>query len=387
MTLITNRGNVRTNLKIDPQKKIWSDATIDRYINEGQRWVINDPAVNWQFSQKTGYLIPVQGYQEYRTSTDDLPESFFSPYIKQLIQAKASNGTEIQFSDLYRYNNQTATAPSIISEYANRFFLNAGYQSAATYTTLHNMDTFDGNGTWTGSNDATTVATDASTYKEGAGSVSFTIDVSNSTSNKATLTNSTMASVDISSYLLNDSGIILWAYLTDASEIKSFEVKFGSDSSNYYAVKSYGTNVQGINYTDGWNRIFIPTTNRQTVGSPDTTAIDYLQVNIQFDSSETDQSSCRIDNIQIVDKFIQYLYGNTAIDLSADSDESDVPSQYQYVYELYAEYKCFRIIGGKENLANLKLDEAKMAKNMMIEELQYNIPREFTLPNKNNPTF
>lgn len=379
MTLITNRGNVRSNLKIDPQKKIWSDADLDRYINEGQRWIINEANVEWQSSQTIGYLVPVLDYQEYRSSIDDLPENFFSTKIKKLIKAKASNGTNINFSDWATYSNSTATAPSILSEYANRFFLNAGYQTAATYTMLHNMDTYDGNGTWVGSNDATTIATDASTYKEGAGSVSYTIDVSNSTSNKATLTNSTLTAIDISSYELNDGGIILWAYLTDSAEIKSFEILFGSDSSNYYAVKSYAKDVHGFNYKDGWNRIFLPTINRQTVGAPNTSLIGYLQVNIEFDSSETDQATCRIDSIQYVDKYIEYWYARKASDMTSDSDESIIDSEYQYVYETYAEYKAIRIIPGMEQRANIKLEEAKMYKNQMIEELMYNLPRSFEM--------
>jgi len=379
MSLITNRGNVRTDLKIDPQKKIWSDATIDRFINQGQRWIINDPSMNWPFGETIGYLIPVLDYQEYRKSSDDNPETFVCPYIRSLLAGEASNGTTIRFSDQVSYNNNVATSPSILADYADRFWLNAGFNSAAVYTTLHNMDTYDGDGTWVGSNDATTVATDAATYKEGSGSVSFTIDVSNSTSNKATLTNSAFTAVDISAYDLNEGGIILWAYLTDAGDIKSFEVKWGSDSSNYYAAKQYEVDVQGLKYKNGWNRIFIPTRNRQTVGSPDMSGVDYLQVNIGFDSGETDQASCRLDSIQYVDKFLRYWYSRKSIDLSDDSDESDIPSEYQWVYEKYAQYKCWSMLGGREQKAQLCLDEAKMGKNQMIDELMYNIPRAFNM--------
>jgi hypothetical protein len=189
-----------------------------------------------------------------------------------------------------------------------------------------------------------------------------------------------MTSVDISSVDLTKAGIILWAYLTDAGEIRSFELKFGSDSSNYYAVKQYETDVQGSAYKDGWNRIFIPTVNRQTVGTPDMSAVDYLQLNITFDSSETDQTSCRIDNIQIADKYLRYWYTRGATDLSGDSDESVVPAQYQYIYELYAEYKCWGMLRGEEQRSQNKFKEAQYGKNLMIEELQFNYPQEFLMP-------
>jgi len=380
MSLLNNRGNVRTNLKIDPHKKIWSDATLDRFINQGQRWLINDPAMNWNFGESIGYLVPVQGYQEYRASSDDNPETYFSTQIKSILKAKASTGGSFQFGRLPSYTESYSSAPSILTEYAQRYFLNAGYKDAATYTTLHNMDTFDGDGTWVGSNDATTVATDAVTFKDGLGSVSFDIDVSNSSYNKATITNSTLTAVDLSGEDFNDGAIILWAYLTDSSKIRSIEVKFGSDSSNYYGVNSYEKDVQGVKYSNGWNRILIPTLNKQTVGSPTISAVDFLQVNIEFASSEIDQVSCRIDNIQYVNKYIEYFYTRKAVDMSEDSDESEVSSQYQFVYELYATYKALSTISGKEQQASKFFDEAKFNKNIMIEEIAYSVPQEFTMP-------
>jgi hypothetical protein len=379
MTLLTNRGNVRTNLKIDPQKKIWSDNTLDRFINEGQRWILNDPAVEWPFGESVGFLVPVLTYQEYRESSDDNPENFFTTRLRKVTRAQVLS-REMDFARYPEFSSGQGSSPSTLNLYAQRLFLNSGYDAAATYTTIHNMDTFDGNGTWTGSNDATTVATDASTFKEGSGSVSYSIDVSNSTSNKATLTNSTMSSIDLSGERLDEGGIILWAYLTDAGEIKSFEVKFGSDSSNYYAAKQYENDVQGVKYADGWNRIFIPTVNRQTVGSPDASAIDYVQLNIEFDSSETDQASCRIDNIQYVNKYIRYWFSRKSANLSTDSDESDIPSEYQFVYELYATYRALNTISGKEQQAQKFFADAKMNKNIMIEELLYNQPRDFSMP-------
>lgn len=379
MTLITNRGNVRTNLKIDSKKKIWSDDTLDRYINEGQRWLINDPAMNWNFGESIGYLVPVQGYQEYLASTDGNPETFFSPKLKTLLKARASTGGEITFNRLPAFNSTSATAPSKLTEYAENFFINAGYKEAATYTTLHNMDTYDGDGTWVGSNDATTVATDASTYKEGSGSVSFAIDVSNSTANKATLTNSTFTSVDLSGEDLNDGGIILWVNLSSASDIKGFEVKFGSDSSNYYSARTYGRDVQGRKYADGWNRIFLPTVNTSKTGTPDLSDLDYLQVNIEFSSGETDLTA-NIDSIQYIDKYVEYFHTLKATDLNADSDESIVPSEYQFVFELYATYKAFSTVPGFDNQANSFYKQAKMNKNIIIEEIGYSYPQEFLMP-------
>ncbi len=380
MTYLTNIGNVRTKLKIDPQKKIWSDDTLGRFVNEGQRWVQNMSNVSWSFQETFGYLVPALDYQEYRPSGDDNPENYVSDQIKKFLRAKTSQGNEMAFGRHPDFQNSVATAPSILTEYANRFFINAGYEAAATYTTLHNMDTFDGDGTWVGTNDADTVATDASTYKEGSGSVSFNADVSASTTNTVTLTNPDMASVDIDSVILNNAGVIMWVYFPSSADMRSVEIKFGSDSSNYYSAKQYESDVQGKKYQTGWTRIFIPTINRRTVGTPDMTAVDYLQVNIVFDSSQADATGFRIDNIQIVDKYIRYDYARRSENMTSDSDESTVPSEYQFVYELYAEYKAWSILSGREQKASMAYDEAILARNTMLDEFQYLMPQEYIMP-------
>lgn len=374
MTLLTNRSNVRSNLKIDPKKKIWSDETLNRFINEGQRWLINDSAMNWDFGETIGYLIPVLSYQEYSKSSDDNPENFFSPRIRQILSVPG-----IDKSYLPNLSNTNGAGPSSLTVYAQRLFLNAGYDSEAVYTTLHNMDTVNGNGSWVGTNDTTNLTTDATTFKEGSGSVSFDITTTLSTSNKATFTNSTLAVIDLSGNELNEGGIILWAYLTDSSEIRSFEIIFGTDGDNYYAAKQYDCDAQGINYKNGWNRIFIPTINRQTVGSPNLSSIGFLQLNIQFASTETSQTSCRLDSIQYVNKYLKYLYTLNSSPLTSDASESIVPSDYQFVYELYAAYKAMSIISGKEQAAQKFFEEARMNKNIMIEEIAYNTPQEFKM--------
>ena len=377
MTLLKNRTNVRSNLKIDPKKKIWSDETLDRFINEGQRWLINDSAMNLEFSETIGYLVPVLSYQEYSKSSDDNPENLFSPRVRQILRV-GHYGNAIEKSYLPNLSEGNGAGPSQIGLYAQRLFLNAGYDKSAVYTTIHNMDTINGNGSWVVGGDAINL-TESASGKEGAGSLSFDIDVSNSTSNVASLINTTFIPIDIAENDLNQGGIILWAYLTNASGIRSFEVVLGEDFDNYYSVKQYDADVQGIKYKNGWNRIFIPTINRAKVGLPDLNTINYAQINIGFDSSSGDQSSCKIDNLQYVDNCLPYWYTLNSSKLVGDNDESIVNEEYQFVYELYATFKALTIIPGKENVAQKFFDEANFNKNTMIEELAYNTPQEFKM--------
>ena len=377
-TLLTNRGNVRTRLKIDPQKKIWSDDTLDRYINEGQRWLLNDPTLNWEFQETVGYLLPVLDYQEYRSSTDTYPETYMTTKLKKFIRGQTETGSNISFGKLPSYGTGASSAASMLTAYGQRYFLNTGYDSATTYTTLHNMDSYDGDGTWVASNDATSVSTNTTDQKEGTGCVSFNVDVSGSSNNKATITNPDMTPVTLSDSIEN-GGLIMWVYFPTVVYMKSLEVKFGLDSSNYYAAKQYEVDVQGMKYSAGWNRIFLQTKNKQTIGEP-TTSIGYLQVTVEFDSGQTDFTSFLVDNIQFCNKYIQYWYSRKAVDLNTDSSESIVPNQYQFIYELYAEFKALSQIAGREAQAKLRLDEANMNRNIMIEELQYNVPQDFTMP-------
>jgi hypothetical protein len=66
---------------------------------------------------------------------------------------------------------------------------------------VHNCDTYDGNGTWTkdaADSDAMNVTTDTVNYFEGSGSVSFDVDVSQSVNNLARIYNGSFSTVDIS---------------------------------------------------------------------------------------------------------------------------------------------------------------------------------------------
>lgn len=378
MTLSVNRGNVRSNLKIDPKKKIWADATLERFINEGQKWMVEDPAMTWGFGETIGYLIPILTYQEYSKSVDDNPENFFSPYIRQLLKIQAGERI-LDYDLLPTIGSGSSNLPSKSTLYADRIFLNSGYDQAAVYTTLNTMDTFNGNGTWIALNDVTNISTDATTFKEGTGSVAFDLLVSQTTTNKATIFNSDMTPVDLSSFELNNGGVIFWAYLPEALKIKSFEVFIGNDPNNCYTIKQYRSNVQGQNYKAGWNRIFIPSINRGKIGDPNMASVNYSSITIQFDSTETNQTNFRIDNIQYVDKYLSYFYTQKAINLTDDTDESIVPEDFQFVYELYATFKAFSIIPGKENTSQKFFEEAKFNKNRIFEQDVYNIVQEFKM--------
>jgi len=384
-TLATNRDNLRDRLKIDPNGKVWSDDTLDRFLNDGQRELLNDPDVQWSFQETTGYVVPIDNnLSEIIRSDKDNPENYYSKHIKQFKDFWASTGGDMARILTNPPVDNASGTPSRYDDYAENIFYNAGYQNAATYTTLHNMDTFDGDGTWTaGSIEATGVGT-SSTYKEGTGAVSFNLAPSATVADNAEIYNSDMTAVDISAVNLNQGGVIVWIYLPDETYFDEVTVYFGSDSSNYYKVRNYKKTAQGNTYTTGWNRIFIPTIKRAQTGSPDLSAMGYLKVRLGYENGISSMNGIIIDGIQIVDKYIKYLYMIASTDLTTDSATSVVPNQYQFVYELYAEWQAWTVLSGREDKANQAFQIYNRAKNRMKRELGWNDQAFFTMrqPNK-----
>ncbi len=386
-TLSTNRENVRNRLKIDPNGKVWGDSVLNRFINEGQREVLNDTDVEWSFQQTMGYVVPVDNnLSEIIRSNKDNPETFYSQNIKQFKNFWASTGGDMaRILTTPPADDAQGQAPSRYDDYAGDIFYDAGYQNAATYTTLHNMDTYDGDGTWTaGDAETTTVATDSTTYKAGAGCVSFNVDVSGGTNDYAEIYNADMTAVDISAVDLNQSAIVLWVYLPSATNFEEVSVYFGSSNVNYYKVRNYKKAAQGNTYADGWNRIVIPCIKKSKTGTPDMSAVDYLKVRLGYENDQTDQTACRVDSIQIVNKYIRYMYTINATDMSGDTSSSVIPDQYQYVYELYAEWQAWSMLSGREDKANQAYQMYERAKNKMKRELLWSDQTFYTMriPNK-----
>ena len=71
-TLATLRSDLRTQLKIDTQKNIWSDATLNDYINNAYSRVQRDGDYDWQETMGGNQLTTaVSGTQEYSLPTDN----------------------------------------------------------------------------------------------------------------------------------------------------------------------------------------------------------------------------------------------------------------------------------------------------------------------------
>lgn len=158
-----------------------------------------------------------------------------------------------------------------------------------TTTIAHNCDSYDGNGTWVVSDDATNVRTDTQVYREGSGSVAFdslggTTDVS--------ITNSTMTAVDLSS-ISGKGKVFLFIYLPAVPS--SITLRWGSSSSAYWQTSIIARH-NGLAFRIGWNLISASYPTSATLGSPVATAVDYAKVTFTFASASV-QTGFRIDSL------------------------------------------------------------------------------------------
>lgn len=156
--------------------------------------------------------------------------------------------------------------------------------------TLHGMDDITDNGTWAVSGDATNLTQDTLQFVSGSGSLNFDLDGSTTS---GFIQNSTMSSVD----LTDDediSTLFAWVYFPDASTITSVDLRWGSDTTNYWNVTST-TQHDSNAFETGWNLIAFNWNGATETNSPDSSGIDMLRVTVNYDGvADTD---FRVDNI------------------------------------------------------------------------------------------
>mgnify|MGYP001592249062 FL=1 len=169
------------------------------------------------------------------------------------------------------------------------------------YKVLHNCETFNGNGTWVIGDDAENITTDTAGFKEGAGSVNFDIDVSDSANNYASLQNSTMASVDCTDFQGNGY-IRFWVYIPSIIDFTSILIRWGSGTGAYWEVSGITKDVYNRPLHSGWNYLEAVWDEATITGSPDSRSINFLYVRYVYAAGYTDATDARIDWFAVFDK-------------------------------------------------------------------------------------
>lgn len=143
---------------------------------------------------------------------------------------------------------------------------------------------------WSATSGASNLSLDSTNYIAGGGALVFDLDAGPV---NGYIENSSLTSLDLSAHF-DTSTLFTWVYFPTGADITSVNLRWGSDSSNYYNYTAT-TNQEGNAFEDGWNLCAFPWDSATTVGSPDDTAIDYVRVTIVYDG--TLQTGVKVCNI------------------------------------------------------------------------------------------
>jgi len=159
-------------------------------------------------------------------------------------------------------------------------------------TTLFEADSLTIDGTVTASGDASDLEVTYLDYISGRASIGFGLD---GLTGQGIITIALNSSIDLST--LEDIGALFnWLKFPTASRINSYVLRWGSDSGNYWE-KTVTTPHDRSSFTDNaWHLMRYDWSSATKTGSPSSSAIDYLQVIINYDTGVA-LTGIRLDNI------------------------------------------------------------------------------------------
>lgn len=133
---------------------------------------------------------------------------------------------------------------------------------------------------WAATAGAATITLDTTNNVAGGGALVFNLSAGSATGNIET---STLSPVDYSSYLNIGTGF-LWVYLPTGASVTSIDVRWGTNSTNYYNLTVTATQ-QGTAFQNGWNLIALPWTSASTTGAPTITNTKYVRITFAYNST------------------------------------------------------------------------------------------------------
>jgi len=151
----------------------------------------------------------------------------------------------------------------------------------APYTTQQIIiDPMNSTDDWTAGGDASGLAQDRTFYYQSPASLRFNLATSGSS---GYLEKTLQSSIDLSEYV-EVAYVFLAVEMPTASDITSYTVRLGSDSSNYYTVTST-TAFLGSFISDEFQLIGFDLSTATTVGSPDSSNIDYVRCIVNYNGT------------------------------------------------------------------------------------------------------
>lgn len=174
------------------------------------------------------------------------------------------------------------------------------------------------------------VKVDEDDFLEGAGSIRFQTDTTDSTDSVVGVQNTTISQFDISPYLARGVALVDAKLTIADTGIHQVSLRLGSDSDNYYQVSDSNQNDCAA-FVTGWNKIRWDFQNKTTVGAPIDSAIDYAAMFWSRDTTTVallhlNDTDWGFDNLilkrgkyYLLSYYSRFLWQDTAFVLSENS--------------------------------------------------------------------
>ena len=158
-------------------------------------------------------------------------------------------------------------------------------------TVLHNMNSLTSNGTWTVGGAATNLRLDTLNKFSGSASLKFDTDGSGTA---AFIQVSDMKAVDLED-LENIAQLFDQIFIPDIDNVASWELRWGSSTSDYW-IRTVTQPHDQDTFKNGWQTLANDWNEVTEVGSPDSSAVNFLRVTVNL-SSAVVETDFRVDKI------------------------------------------------------------------------------------------
>jgi len=174
------------------------------------------------------------------------------------------------------------------------------------------------------------VKVDNDDYIEGAGSIRFQTDTTDSTDSTVGVQNTGITAFDISGFLARGSAFVDAKLTTADTGIHQLTLRIGSDSDNYYQISDSNQNDCSA-FVAGWNKVRFDFGNKTTTGTPADTAIDYVALFWSRDTTTTallhlNDTDWGFDNLTLkrgkyynLSYYSRYVWQDTTLALSENA--------------------------------------------------------------------
>lgn len=340
---------------ITPYNTFISDASTDRisaaerlqFINEGVIWLAtqldNDHSIR---TYSLSYFDTINSYKLNSDISDVLEGNALRRLVGETNDVDLTRKDARQiFIDIA--NNSSESSYALERRDSNLYaVINHDSKYGALQVSTFSSLTADG-GTWasdTTNSDALAVAVDLVDGSNNTlGCLSFDITVAQSANNRATISNATLTSGD----LTDDKDLSTWLLdvkFPNVADITSVTLYWGSSDSAYWSATST-TNYDGGAFTaDFLNTVKFTWLGATKTGSPDVTAINFIRIDINYGAGQGNATSFKLDNLRLVrPEILKFHYtswnvgtNSSGTQLKVFTATTDIPyfsGQYdQYLY-------------------------------------------------------